>query len=113
MAISIRQLRWLVLLGFAGSFQAHAISYEFGDITGSFDTQLSLGATIRTEDPDRANYGIANFYEGERGTARSVNGDDGNLVWDAGDVTSAVAASSHELVANWENFAFWVYGFNG
>ncbi|MCK5770530.1 DUF1302 domain-containing protein [Algiphilus sp.] len=106
MAISIRQLRWLVLLGFAGSFQAHAISYEFGDITGSFDTRLSLGATVRTQDPDPKNYGIANFYEGERGTARSVNGDDGNLVWDAGDVTSAVAASSHELVANWENFAF-------
>ena len=107
MARSIHQLRWLVLLGAVSSFQAHSLSYDFGPISGNFNTQLSLGATMRTEDPDPANYGIANFdSDGERGQSRSVNGDNGNLNYEAGEFTSVVAASSHEFLAQWENFSF-------
>lgn len=106
MARPYRQTAWLVLLGAASSFQAHAISYDFGPIEGSFNTQISLGATMRTQDPDPTNYAIANTFEGEPGQARSANFDDGNIQYDAGEFTSVVAASSHELLAQWENFSF-------
>lgn len=105
MVITTRQLRWLVAVGVLCSSQAHALSYQFGDIEGSFNTQLSLGTTVRIEDPDTTNYAIANRFDGEAGQSRSANFDDGNISHEAGEFTSLVAASSHELLARWSNFA--------
>ena len=69
-----------------------ALSFKLGGFDGGFDTTLSLGASFRTEDRDPALVGIANG-----GTARSVNTDDGNLGFAAGDLVAVAAKATHEL----------------
>lgn len=71
---------------------AMAIPFQLGPVSATFDTTISLGATLRTEGPDAALIGIANG-----GTARSVNDDDGNYGFKSGDIVSAVAKASHDL----------------
>ncbi len=82
---------------------APAQGFEFtsfdGELWGSFDTTLSLGARWRMQKPDDSLIGIANA-----GTARSVNEDDGNLNWDRGDVVSMTAKATHDLELNYRNY---------
>ncbi|AXQ27896.1 DUF1302 domain-containing protein [Solimonas sp. K1W22B-7] len=78
---------------------ASALKFEYGDIQGSFDTTVSLGATMRMEDRDDALVGISNG-----GSARSVNDDDGNLAFEKGDVVSAVAKATHDLELKWHDY---------
>jgi hypothetical protein len=78
---------------------ASAFSFELGQVDGSFDTVVSVGATMRMEDRDAALVGIANG-----GTARTVNEDDGNLGFEKNDLVLAVAKSTHDLVLKWRNF---------
>jgi len=82
-------------------------SFEFtsagGEVTGSFDTTLSLGARWRMQSPDSALIGIANG-----GTARSVNEDDGNLNWDRGDVVSLAAKATHDLELSYRNYGAFI-----
>ena len=63
-----------ILLAFSQPAQAMQFTSESGEVTGSFDTTISLGAAWRTESRDPALVGIANG-----GTSRSVNEDDGDL----------------------------------
>lgn len=78
---------------------AQAIPFQLGPIKATIDTTVSVGVQMRTEDADPALIGIANG-----GTARSVNGDDGNLGFDSGDITSAVVKASHELEFKYQNY---------
>lgn len=55
------------------------------------DSTVTLGANVRVQDQDASLIGIANG-----GTARSINGDDGNLNYDPGLVALA-ARATHEL----------------
>jgi len=77
---------------------ASALKFDVGEVQGSFDTTVSLGATMRMQDRDKSLVGIANG-----GTARSVNDDDGNLAFEKGDVVSAVAKATHEVELTWRN----------
>jgi hypothetical protein len=86
-------------LGAAAPSQSIEFSSASGEVTGSFDTTLSLGARWRMEKPDPALIGIANG-----GTARSVNEDDGNLNWDRGDPVSLAAKATHDLDLNYRNY---------
>ncbi|MGM0563352.1 MAG: DUF1302 domain-containing protein [Pseudomonadota bacterium] len=73
--------------------QAYILELDNG-WNGSWDTTLTYGMGIRMEDPDESNIGRANG-----GTAYSVNGDDGNLNFDKGDMFSnAFKVSSEVLV---------------
>lgn len=65
------------------SMTAQAARYQLGGTEIQVDTTLSAGVSFRAEDADPALIGIANG-----GTARSVNGDDGNYGYDAWDVVS-------------------------
>jgi Protein of unknown function (DUF1302) len=70
-----------------------------GQITGNFDTTISMGASVRVQDRDRDLIAIGNG-----GTLGSWNTDNGNLNYDNGDLTSAAAKALHELDLKWRNF---------
>ena len=72
-----------------------------GELTGSFDTTITLGVSARTADRSDEFVGVANG-----GDANSINADDGNLNYDQGDITSARAKATHELDLNWRNYGF-------
>ena len=71
---------------------AHAIALDFGQVKGSFDTTVSLGASMSTQDPEDDQVGIANG-----GTSRSVNEDDGRLNYESGDLISTAIKATHDL----------------
>ncbi|EDY87685.1 ABC-type dipeptide transport system, periplasmic component [gamma proteobacterium HTCC5015] len=77
------------------STPSQAVILDFGDSgwEGSLNTTLTYGLGIRMEDPDASNIGRANG-----GTAYSVNGDDGNLNFEKGDVFSNAFKVSSELL---------------
>jgi len=90
-------------LGASAPSQSFEFTSASGEVTGSFDTTLSLGARWRMQKPDDSLIGIANG-----GTARSVNEDDGNLNWDRGDVVSLTAKATHDLELNYRNYGAFV-----
>ena len=85
---------------------AAEVEFLDGQVTGAFDTTISLGVSVRVEDRDDALVGIGNG-----GTATSLNVDDGNLNYKAGDITSAAGKVTHELELQWRNFEFFGRGF--
>lgn len=86
---------------------AHAFEFksDSGEVTGSFDTTISVGASWRIQGRDPSLVGIANG-----GTSRSVNEDDGNLSRDKEDVFSAPLKATHELELKYENFGLFARG---
>ena len=82
-----------------------AVSFESGEVSGSFDTTLSLGGIWRTENPSDNIVGTVNG-----GTAFSVNYDDGTLNFDRYDIASSVAKITSELEVNYKNFGFFGRG---
>ncbi|HEY5551632.1 MAG TPA: DUF1302 domain-containing protein [Opitutaceae bacterium] len=79
------------LLALLTTLPAAALTFQFGDISGSFDSTLSAGVSFRLQDRDPALVGLANG-----GTALSVNTDDGNLNYDKG-LFSKVIKGTHDL----------------
>jgi len=90
-------------LGVGAPAQGFEFSSDSGELWGSFDTTVSLGARWRMQKPDDSLIGIANG-----GTARSVNEDDGNLNWDRGEVVSLTAKATHDLELNYRNYGAFV-----
>ena len=81
--------------------RAAEVEFLDGQVKGAFDTTISVGVSVRVEDRDDALIGIGNG-----GTATSLNVDDGNLNYKAGDITSAASKVIHELELQWGNFGF-------
>jgi len=71
---------------------AAAFQFEFDKVEGSLDSTLSYGMSWRVADRDDDIIGLANG-----GNAYSVNGDDGNLNYDDGDLFSNIAKITSEL----------------
>lgn len=69
----------------------HTAKWQSGDTDIKFDSTLSLGASFRVQERDEKIVGIANG-----GTAKSINGDDGNLNYDPGLIALA-ARATHEV----------------
>jgi hypothetical protein len=86
-----------------GSPSAFAFEFKSGEITGSFDTTVSLGAQWRMQSRDPALVSIANS-----GTSRDPNSDDGNLRYDRGDVVSTLLKATHDLDLKYRNFGAFV-----
>lgn len=95
----------VVVLAFTApaAVQAFEFSSASGELTGSFDTTLSVGGLWRMQDRDASLIGIANG-----GTARSVNEDDGNLNYDKGDMVSLAFKATHDLELNYRNYGAFV-----
>jgi hypothetical protein len=113
---------------------AHAFEFQKGGLTGSLDTTVSYGISVRTEDQDEDLIGKAHFNPGlcafnvplgpiPPGAGRcstnavpgspeqvaapgrfSVNRDDGNLKYDKGDAFSNAIKITSELSLKWGNW---------
>lgn len=102
---------------------AGAVSFQHGELSGSWDTTLSYGAAWRAEKRDPNNVGKANLNPAVGMLSReeqiehpgrwSVNSDDGNLNYDRGDLISHAAKVTSELSLDWRNYGafFRVTGF--
>lgn len=77
--------------------EGFAVTYTDGDYTASFDSTLSLGATVRTSHQDSRVIGIFNG-----GSAPSINGDDGDLNYSRG-FTAAAFKALHEINLDYKN----------
>ncbi len=94
-----RQLRsapiGLLLASCALSFPAAAFEFNWGDIEGSFNSQISLGASWRMSDPDAqlVTPGNAPTF----GLASTSTGDDGNLNFEDGEAYSLIIKGVHDL----------------
>jgi Protein of unknown function (DUF1302) len=82
-----------------GTASALPINLLDGQLTGNFDTTVSVGASVRAQDRDLSQIGIRNG-----GTAGSINNDDGNLNYGRGDLTTGAAKALHELDLKYRNY---------
>ena len=98
----------LLLATIALSFPAAAFEFQWGDVEGSFNSQISLGASWRMSDQDSllATFGNAPTY----GLASTGTGDDGNLNFDDGDVYSTILKGVHDLELRKGDFGLLVRG---
>ncbi|MEZ4647548.1 MAG: DUF1302 domain-containing protein [Candidatus Eisenbacteria bacterium] len=71
-----------------------------GEVTGSIDATISVGAALRVSDRDMDLVGREND-----GTANSVNGDNGNLNYDSGDFVSGAGRLLYEAGVSWKNLS--------
>ncbi len=83
---------------------AQAVSFNRGELSGSFDTTLTMGALFRVQSRDPDLIGVANG-----GRAHSINGDNGNLNYDKG-LVSLAGRATHELKLNYGNLGAFVRG---
>ena len=81
----------LCALLISGGAQAHDQEWENG-LRLETDHRLSLGALMRVQSRDQSLIGIGNG-----GTARSTNGDDGNLTFDRGDVVASALKFASDI----------------
>ncbi|MCR4302070.1 MAG: DUF1302 domain-containing protein [Sulfuricaulis sp.] len=97
----------LVMLMALSASSTHAISFESesGEVKGSFDTTLSLGATWRMQDRDPSLIGITNG-----GTSRDVNSDDGNLNYNKNGVVYTAIKATHDFDLNYRNYGLFLRG---
>ena len=88
-----------VVAGCAASFDAQAVSFTVGDIEGTFDSSLSIGASWSTQSPSQKLIGSANGGHGF-----SQTGDDGRLNFEKGETFSKIFKGIHDLELKYNNF---------
>jgi hypothetical protein len=93
-----------IALSFAGAANAVQFTYDSG-VTGSFDTTLSYGLSIRAQAPIRSLIGIANG-----GSSRSVNEDDGDRNYKKGTPFANVVKATSDLDLKYEGWGFFARG---
>jgi hypothetical protein len=87
---------------------AHAVEFEYGDVSGSVINTVSAGMQIRAEQRDRRFVSPANG--GLPIPGLSTNSDDGNLNFDQGDIVSAPLRLTTEFDAKWRKFGVYARG---
>ena len=97
----------LLALVLAATFAIPAFAFQFesGDLTGSLDSTLSYGLAWRVSDRDSELIGTANG-----GSAYSLNGDDGNLNYDRGDLINNTAKVTSEMALQYKMFGLFARG---
>lgn len=101
---ALKPLALATVLACATSAQAFQFKAENG-ITGSFDTTISYGVSVRAQAPDAALIGIS-----QGGTARSVNEDDGNRNYKKNDTFANVLKATHDFDVKWNNWGLFARG---
>ena len=106
-ALALSTLASAVVLAFAAPASVHAFEFTSasGEVTGSFDTTLSVGGLWRMQNREASLISIANG-----GTSRDPNSDDGNLKYDKGDMVSLAFKATHDLELNYQNFGAFFRG---
>lgn len=92
-----------LVLGGMGQVQAFEFKNDY--FTGNLDSTITYGALWRAQSRDQSLIGISNG-----GTARTPNGDDGNLNYDKRDLVSNLLKGSHELEIKRGDFGLFVRG---
>jgi hypothetical protein len=85
----------------AASSPAQAVTFDWGDWSGSWDNTISYGISWRGEDRDPALVGLGNG-----GTSTTIATDDGNLNFDSGDIFSNIFKGTSELGVDNGQFGF-------
>lgn len=83
----------------------HALQFEKGELSASWDTALSYGLSARVENRDRNLIGVANGGKGY-----SVNVDDGNLNYGKGKLFSNITKGTSELELNYRDVGAFIRG---
>ena len=92
----------------AAGFTAHvqAVEFQLGEIQGRFESNISIGTSIRTQSPDRSLISVPND-----GTSRgSGSFDDGAQNFKRGKPFSTVVKGVHDLELSYENVGFFGRG---
>ncbi len=89
-----------------------AVEFSLGDVEGSFNSQLSIGASWRAEGRDSSLISLGNGGSLTEASMASTNGvnDDGNLNFDDGDVFSKVFKGVHDLELRYQNVGVFLRG---
>ncbi|WP_191486143.1 DUF1302 domain-containing protein [Pseudomonas sp. FEN] len=84
---------------------AFGVSFNVGEIEGSFDSSLSLGASWSTQNPNKNLIGVNNGGKG-----LSQTSDDGHLNFKAGDAFSKIFKGIHDLELKYGDTGVFVRG---
>jgi len=84
---------------------AFAVTFNVGEIEGSFDSSLSVGASWSTANPDKDLIGEANG-----GTGYTQTGDDGRLNFKKGETFSKIFKGIHDLELKYGDSGVFVRG---
>ncbi|MDF9882989.1 hypothetical protein OKW12_004157 [Pseudomonas silensiensis] len=85
--------------------QAQAVAFNIGEIEGTFDSSLSVGASWGMRDADRSLVGTVNG-----GTGQSSTGDDGRLNFKKGETFSKIFKGLHDLELKYGDTGVFVRG---
>jgi hypothetical protein len=85
----------------AAASPAHAVTWDWGDWSGSWDNTISYGISWRGEDRDLDLVAIGNG-----GTSTTLATDDGNLNFDSGDIFSNIVKGTSEIGLDNGQFGF-------
>ncbi len=102
---SIKWISTFLTVLFINTNSVLAIEIKNGNLKGSLDTTISYGHLYRVQSRAANLTGIANG-----GTARSVNGDDGNINYNSG-LVSSTAKFTTELDLSYKSSGIFVRGF--
>ncbi|BBB31086.1 DUF1302 domain-containing protein [Neptunomonas japonica] len=86
--------------------QAYGVEFQLGEVEGRIDSQLSVGASWRVNDPDTD---LISEPNGGRGLG-SGSFDDGNQNFKQGETFSKILKGSHELSLSYKNVGAFVRG---
>lgn len=101
----LARLPLAVSLASALAAPAMAINFNIGEIEGSFDSSLSVGASWSTASRDKKFIGNANG-----GTGYTQTGDDGRLNFKKGDSFSKIFKGLHDLELRYKDSGLFVRG---
>ncbi|AZE57407.1 Type V secretory pathway, adhesin AidA [Pseudomonas synxantha] len=85
--------------------QAHAVSFNIGEIEGQFDSSLSVGASWGMRDADKSLVSTVNG-----GTGQASTGDDGRLNFKKGETFSKIFKGLHDLELKYGDTGVFVRG---
>ncbi|MGI9275293.1 MAG: DUF1302 domain-containing protein [Endozoicomonas sp.] len=88
-----------------GVQSVYALDFSQGELEGRFTSQLSIGASWSTENPDKSLLAIANG-----GTGFSSTGDDGKQNFKKNDSFSEIFKGVHELSLSYRNYGAFLRG---
>jgi hypothetical protein len=84
---------------------AFGVSFNIGEIEGQFDSSLSLGMSISTQQPNKDLIGVNNGGKG-----LSQTSDDGHLNFKSGQAFSKIFKGIHDLELKYDDYGVFVRG---
>ena len=90
--------------------QVSAVEFTMGDIEGSFNSQLSIGASWALEKADERYYSMGNGGSKGDGTGFSSTTDDGKLNFDNGETFSEIFKGVHDLSLTYQDYGLFLRG---